>query len=86
VVLVDVSSTGANVRGQDLPRVGNFVKLDVETTTVFGTVIWRKDENCGLQFDEFLTKEEVLLFKQAHLEARNLEMASWSDQSQADVA
>ena len=86
VVLADVSPTGANVRGQDLPKVGNFVKLEVEDSTVFGTVIWLKGENCGLQFDEFLTKEEVLLFKQAHLEARNLEMESWSDQSQADVA
>jgi len=86
VVLVDVSPKGANVRGQDLPKVGNFVKLDVETSTVFGTVIWQKDGNCGLQFDELLTKDEMQSLGQAHKEARNLEMESWSDQSQADVA
>jgi len=86
VVLVDVSPTGANVRGTDLPKVGNFVKLDVATSTVFGTVIWCKNGNCGLQFDELLTKDEVALFNQAHKEARDLEMESWSDQSQAAVA
>ncbi len=86
VVLADVSPTGASVRGHDLPKVGNFVKLDIESSTVFGTVIWQKGENCGLQFDEFLTKDEVKLFDQAHKEARDLDMESWPDQSQSDVA
>jgi hypothetical protein len=86
VVLVDVSPTGANVRGQDLPSVGNFVKLDVETSTVFGTVIWCKGGNCGLQFDELLTRDEVKMFDRAHKEARDLELESWSDETQADVA
>lgn len=86
VVLVDVSPTGAQVRGQDLPKTGNFVKLEVERSTVFGTVIWCKGGDCGLQFDELLTRDEVALFNQAHKEARDLEMESWPGLSSEDLA
>lgn len=86
VILVDVSPKGAQVRGHDLPKVGNFVKLDVERSMVFGTVIWCKGEDCGLQFDELLTKEEVKLFERAHKEARGLDMESWQDEAKSHVA
>ncbi len=58
-VLLDVSSTGAKVKGTDLPEAGGFVKFKVEGTEVYATVQWCDGEMCGIAFETALTAFQV---------------------------
>jgi hypothetical protein len=51
LVLVDLSSTGARLRGPDLPPVGEAVSLKVDYVRAFGTVAWLNGGECGVDFD-----------------------------------
>ncbi|QZH75545.1 MAG: PilZ domain-containing protein [Erythrobacter sp.] len=64
VTLVDITSVGAHVGGTGLPQVGSFVQLKVAGAMAFGTVIWRRDENCGLEFDAPLAEEAIARFRE----------------------
>ncbi len=74
VVLIDVSASGARVRGEDLPIIGYYVRLQVEGAALFGTVMWRRSEECGLRFDEKLSEASLQDLKHAHRQARELEL------------
>lgn len=50
-VLVNVSSTGARVRGADLPVMGVDLVLNIDRVQAFGTVIWSDSGECGIGFD-----------------------------------
>jgi hypothetical protein len=57
--LTDISETGARIGGSRLPREGEDVDLTVEALKVFGTVVWRDGEECGLQFETPLMPFEL---------------------------
>jgi hypothetical protein len=59
VVLIDVSSTGARVRGGDLPPTGEYLEIKIDTVRAFGFVAWIRGNECGLSFDEPLEREEL---------------------------
>jgi PilZ domain-containing protein len=58
-VLVDVSSTGARLRGPDLPEPGDDLFIKVERTEKFATVAWSREDECGIEFDGPITDLEV---------------------------
>ncbi len=70
VTLMDVSDVGAQIRGKRLPSPGEFVKLQMGSAAVFGTVKWHNGEDCGLQFDVRLAHDELEEFRRAATEAR----------------
>jgi hypothetical protein len=57
--LMDVSSTGARLAGDNLPAPGEELFLKVERLDVFGTVAWSDGAHCGISFDEPLSDGEV---------------------------
>lgn len=72
VTLVDVSAIGAQVSGPQLPPIGSFVLLRVGSATAFATVIWQRDEECGLQFDSPLADQAIAKFRAEAHEAAEL--------------
>jgi hypothetical protein len=51
-VLVDVSSTGAKLRGRNLPAVSEDLFVTIDGTMAFGTVAWEDGDERGVAFDE----------------------------------
>ena len=60
VELVDISATGARVRGALLPDVGEGLNLAAGRLKAFCTVRWRRGDECGVQFYEPLLQAEVI--------------------------
>ena len=55
VDLLDLSKTGAKLRGRNLPGPGQEVLVLLGRLEAFGFVIWRDDGQCGVHFDVALT-------------------------------
>jgi hypothetical protein len=51
-VLCNVSAHGMMLRGDDLPRRGNFIEIDSGTVTVVGQVRWALAGRCGIRTRE----------------------------------
>ena len=49
--LADVSSTGARLRGEELPKAGEDLVVNFDGETVFAMTAWSVDDHCGLTFD-----------------------------------
>jgi hypothetical protein len=57
----DVSATGAQVEGADLPRPGSDVILKRGAFQGFARVIWSSGSNAGIQFDEPFDETELMI-------------------------
>ncbi|MDC8755936.1 PilZ domain-containing protein [Erythrobacter sp. sf7] len=57
-VMIDISSSGAGLAGCVPPQRGRDVQLRVGGYTLFGQVVWRRDETFGVKFEEALTDDE----------------------------
>ena len=62
--LVDISCTGAQLEGLELPRLGEVMEIRIEGVKAFGIVTWSSDHNCGVAFDAPLTAGDVVLLRQ----------------------
>lgn len=71
-VLIDVSCTGARLRGTDLPETGEELFLNVEGVIAFGTVAWMEDDERGVAFESDLTASDEKRLRQAVALARGL--------------
>ncbi len=58
-ILIDISRTGARLRGDRLPDEGQELILSVENLRSFGSVAWKRHGECGVAFDESLPALEV---------------------------
>ena len=58
-ILVDVSNTGAKLRGSKLPTKGSEVWIRVGCVDVLSTVIWSRGDECGVTFDTPLRPYEI---------------------------
>lgn len=58
-VLVDLSATGARLRGSGLPRPEDAVSLRMDCVRAFGIVAWSEAGECGVAFDPPLPDFEV---------------------------
>ena len=50
-ILADFSSTGARLRGVQLPSAGEEIILRIERLRTYATVAWSNEEECGVTFD-----------------------------------
>ena len=57
--LVDVSTTGVRLKGEDLPVEGEELFLTIESVRTFGCVAWRRDGECGIAFEGPLPPDAV---------------------------
>lgn len=63
VDLLDLSKSGAKLGGSDLPAQGQEVLMLIGRLEAFGTVIWREQEHCGIQFDVALSETALSTLK-----------------------
>nr|WP_294170658.1 PilZ domain-containing protein [uncultured Sphingomonas sp.] len=59
VVVMNVSATGARLRGTDLPDAGGDLLLKIDSTEAFGTVQWKRADLCGVAFEQPLREPQV---------------------------
>ena len=71
-LLVDVSATGARLRAEHLPQMGDEMFLSVDKVRAFGRVIWSDSGDCGVAFDEPLAPDEEQLLRARVEAARGL--------------
>lgn len=71
-IVVDVSSTGARLRGIDLPASGQDLVISVEGVVAFGEVAWADGPERGVHFESELSPTEEQLLRTKVLEARGL--------------
>jgi hypothetical protein len=67
--LVDLSSTGARLRGFDLPGEGEIVSLTLDCVRAFGSVAWVREGECGVEFEAPLLPFEVKRLQRANGDA-----------------
>lgn len=72
VLLVDVSATGARLRADCLPAMGEEMFLSIDSVRAFGKVIWSDLGECGLEFDRPLAADEERLLQEKVSAARGL--------------
>jgi len=59
--LDDLSQHGARITlDGHMPRPGSGAVLQLKDLDVFGTVVWVKDQRCGLQFEEVVPLPRVV--------------------------
>jgi hypothetical protein len=82
--LENISRTGALVRIEELPAEGSTAIFKFMHLSIWCTVVWTREQWCGLQFDDPLPNETVLRFRSVfdnyteHEQARNERVArSW---------
>ena len=62
-VVVNVSTSGARLRGAELPKMGEDLVVSIETVQAFGTVIWCDQGEAGIEFDPPLDLDEEALLR-----------------------
>lgn len=60
VVVDEVSSTGAKLRGTNLPECGREMFIKVGDVDVFASVAWSSAEQCGISFDPPVDQHTVV--------------------------
>lgn len=63
-VLVDISRTGARVRGAALPVVGHQVAFRASDIQAFADVVWSEQDCCAIEFQTPLSVDEVKRLRQ----------------------
>jgi hypothetical protein len=74
VELLDVSFTGARLRGKCLPESGEELFVSVGTVKAFGTVVWAEGNHCGVTFDVALQEADVETLRQSIRERKGLSL------------
>ena len=62
--LVDISRTGARVKGQLLPTFGDEMNFRAEEVEVRGEIVWSIGDICAIEFDTPIAAEEVKKLQQ----------------------
>lgn len=70
VILVDLSTTGARVLAENLPKVGTEAVLRWGEHEAFGEVVWAKALHCGISFFDPIQEQDVLATRQLDDAAR----------------
>lgn len=59
IIVVDVSSTSARLRGESLPQAGQDVLIRVGLVERLATAVWADEGLCGIRFDVPLDEQEL---------------------------
>ena len=70
MILVDVSTTGARVLVEDLPRIGTEAVLYWDKYEAFGEVVWAEGVHCGIAFFDPIAEQDVLATRELDDAAR----------------
>ena len=70
VILVDLSTTGARVLSENLPKVGTEAVLHWDKYEAFGEVVWAEGVHGGIAFFDPLTEQDVLATRELDDAAR----------------
>jgi hypothetical protein len=65
VELTEISCTGAQLRGQFLPREKAELLISIGGLKAFGTVAWSRGDECGISFDFAISEEDLRDVQQA---------------------
>ena len=82
VGLVNLSSSGAQIRAPELPAQGEEVIFRADSVVSFGRVAWCRDGQCGVAFEPAMTGLEV---ERLRIQANLWRSAGWSVEETADV-
>ena len=63
VTLFDVSANGAQISMPQPLHSGQQLWLKIDSTIIFGSVVWVKDEMCGIAFDDPLNDETLTMLQ-----------------------
>jgi len=58
VIVEDISTTGAKLTGDELPKLGEDVWIKAGPVDAFGTVVWSDELVCGVTFEQPLSASE----------------------------
>ena len=61
VDLLDVSTSGAKLRGHVLPAPGDAVLLILGRLEAFGYIVWQDGNRCGVRFDVALSESALAM-------------------------
>jgi hypothetical protein len=75
-VVVNVSTSGARLRGSDLPSMSEDLVVNIETVQAFGTVIWSEQGEAGIEFDPPLNLDEEALLRRRMALTQGLPLAT----------
>lgn len=70
VILADLSTTGARVLAEDLPRIGTEAVLHWDKYEAFGEVVWAEGVHCGIIFFDPIAEQDVLATRELDDAAR----------------
>ena len=84
ISLLDVSQTGACLKGKGLPAAGKDVILKCAGIDTFGTVAWADGERRGLAFDEPIGAGELVALRKVAAAAESSGVSSEELQATAD--
>jgi hypothetical protein len=59
VTMVNISATGARLRGPEMPDVGADVLIRAGSVDTIATVVWNRNGMCGITFDEPIDDAQV---------------------------
>ena len=59
VDLLDLSTCGAKLRGDNLPTPGQEVIVLLGRLEAFGSIVWRDEDQCGVHFDVPLSERAI---------------------------
>ena len=59
IELINISATGAKLRGSALPDEGKVILLRAGPFDLFGEIVWRRRDLCGIHFDEPLVDGDL---------------------------
>jgi hypothetical protein len=71
-ILVDISATGAKLRGSDLPGPSEELFLTVDGVIAFGSVAWANNSDHAIVFDAPLKRSDEARLKRKVAEASGL--------------
>ena len=85
VIVEDISTSGAKLTGEELPKLGEDVWIKAGPVDAFGTVVWVDDFVCGATFEqplnrteeEFITSEARLMSLTNLTSAERAALADW---------
>jgi len=85
VIVEDISTSGAKLTGEELPKLGEDVWIKAGPVDAFGTVVWADDFVCGVTFEqplnrteeEFITAEARLMSPTNLTSAERAALADW---------
>jgi hypothetical protein len=68
--LVNLSATGAKLRGSPMPPIGTTALFRLEHLKILCKVVWATDELCGIRFDDLVPPQTLAYFSKEGSPAR----------------